>query len=126
MNDNDQKTLTTPTNKNLERRKGFRFSTHLPSILVQEEHCIYTTVINLSEDGVGFLSARPFKAGDYIDISFDYHQGHAAPATTVKLKVHVMSCREVDLEYYIGGSIATQPLEFKRFFKSVTPASAQK
>jgi len=99
-----------------ERRKESRFATHLESVLEQEEFDIYTTVINLSEKGVGFLSARPFKEGEIVNINLSFHNQSSDP---IKLKVHVQSCREVDLEYYIGGLIVSKTDEFKRFYAAI-------
>jgi hypothetical protein len=99
-----------------ERRQESRLSTHLESVLEQEEFDIYTTVINLSEKGVGFLSARPFKEGEVVNINLSFHNQSANP---IKLKVHVQSCNEVDLEYYIGGIITNKTNEFERFYASI-------
>jgi len=99
-----------------ERRQETRFETHLESVLEQEEYTIYTTVINLSEQGVGFLSAKPFKIGDIVNINLSFHQ---ANIESVKFKVQVMSCREVELEYYIGGCIIGKTDEFKLFYAAI-------
>lgn len=105
----------TPQNVD-ERRQETRFSTHLESVLEQEEFDIYTTVINLSEQGVGFLSARPFKEGEVVNINLSFHNQNTDP---IKLKVHVQSCNEVDLEYYIGGIIVSKSDEFERFYTQI-------
>ncbi len=99
-----------------ERRKSVRYSTHIESVLEQKEYSIYTTVINLSEQGVGFLSAKPFKSGDIVNIIFD---GHGSLTDPIKLKIQVLSCREVDLEYYIGGIIANKTSTFNHFFQFI-------
>ena len=39
----------------------------------------------------------------------------------VDLKVHVRSCREVDFEYYIGGSIEEKSVEYTKFFNTIEP-----
>ena len=105
---------TYPNHK--ERRQSFRYATNIGSVLESEEHSIYTTVINLSKEGVGFLSAKPSQTDDIVNIHFDYHDNLNNPIT---LKVHVLSCREVDLEYYIGGSIINQTDEFQKFYASI-------
>ena len=99
-----------------ERRQETRFETHLESVLEQKEYVIYTTVINLSEQGVGFLSARPFKKDEVVNINLSFHKQDIEPIT---LKVRVQSCREVDLEFYIGGTILTKTDEFKRFYAAI-------
>ncbi|VAW49993.1 hypothetical protein MNBD_GAMMA04-2134 [hydrothermal vent metagenome] len=99
-----------------ERRQETRLETYLESVLEQKEHTIYTTVINLSEQGVGFLSARPFKKGEVVNINLSFHKQNIEPIT---LKVRVQSCREVDLEYYIGGVIISKTDEFERFYAAI-------
>ena len=108
-----------PTN---ERRKEARFTTYLESILEQEEFNIYTTVINLSERGAGFLSAKPFKKGDIVNINLSFRSPNVNP---IKLKVHVLSCQEVDLEYYIGGIIISKTDEFKKFYETIPQDNQQ-
>lgn len=117
--DNDNPT-NTPSQKEDERRQESRFNTHLATVLEQGEYSVYTTVINLSEQGVGFLSAKPFKKGDIVNINFDYHGQVSEP---IKLKVEVLSCYDVDLEYYIGGRISNKTTEFNNFYQDAIPNS---
>ena len=37
------------------RRKEHRLSMHFPSMLIKQKEKTYTTVVNLSENGIGFL-----------------------------------------------------------------------
>ncbi len=101
----------------INQRKEHRLSMHFPSLLVQQKEEIYTTVVNLSENGIGFLSAIKANENDEIIISFECVQDFSKPR--VNLKVRVRSCQEVDNEYYIGGSIASKPLNYTKFFKVV-------
>ncbi len=118
MTTQDHQTKTPSKNTEDERRKETRFSTYLASVLEQEEHSVYTTVINLSEKGVGFLSAKPFELGDIVNINFSYHNQEVEP---IKLKVRVQSCNEVDFEYYIGGVIISKTEDFQDFYLSTIP-----
>ena len=107
-----------PTEEYINRRREARLPAHLPSILLQQGHTIYTTIINLSSHGIGFLSAIPLNTDEEIVISFE--RKSANTMVPVKLKVHVCSCSEVDFEYYIGGSIQNQSLEYKKFFETLS------
>ncbi len=109
---------TPPTSSTTEddRRQEPRFPTRLESVLEKKEFNIYTTVINLSEKGVGFLSARPFKKGEIVNINLSFHNQNTDP---IRLKVHVQSCKEVDLEYYIGGTILSKTDEFNRLYAGI-------
>ena len=106
-----------PTEEYINRRREARLPAHLPSILLQQGHTIYTTIINLSSHGIGFLSAIPLNTNEEVEISFE--RKSANTMVPVSLKVHVCSCSEVDFEYYIGGSIKNQSLEYKKFFETI-------
>lgn len=101
----------------INRRREARLPARLPSILLQQGQTIYTTIINLSSHGIGFLSAIPLNTNDKVEISFE--RKSANTMIPVNLKVHVCSCNEVDFEYYIGGSIQHQSLEYKKFFETI-------
>ncbi|MCF6345702.1 MAG: PilZ domain-containing protein [Thiomicrorhabdus sp.] len=85
-----------------ERRQETRRPTHLESILEQKTSELYTTVVNLSKKGVGFLSARPFKKNEVVNMNLSLQNQNTNP---IKLTVHVQSCHKIDLEYYIGGLV---------------------
>ena len=101
----------------VNRRREARLPAHLPSILLQKDQTIYTTIINISSSGVGFLSAVPLKTDDEVQITFE--RKSANTMIPVELKVHVRSCKAVDFEYYIGGNIAHKSLEYTKFFEVV-------
>lgn len=101
----------------IERRHEARLPAHLPSILIQKDHTIYTTINNLSSSGVGFLSAVPLSTDEQVEINFERRSMNTM--VPVSLKVNVQSCREVDFEYYIGGSIYKQSLEYTKFFETI-------
>ncbi|WP_321325198.1 PilZ domain-containing protein [Thiomicrorhabdus sp.] len=101
----------------IDRRREERLPAHLPSILIQKGHTIYTTIINLSSTGIGFLSAVPLNTNEQVEINFERKSMNTM--TPVSLKVNVQSCQEVDFEYYIGGSIYKQSLEYTKFFETI-------
>jgi len=107
------------TSNYVEKRREQRLPAHLPSILLNNGHTIYTTIINLSSNGIGFLSAIPLNTDEEIQITFE--RKSANTMVPVDLKVHVRSCREVDFEYYIGGSIEHKSLEYTKFFEKIEP-----
>jgi len=105
----------------VDRRREQRLPAHLPSILLNKGHTIYTTIINLSSHGIGFLSAVPLDTDEEIRITFE--RKSANTMVPVDLKVHVRSCREVDFEYYIGGSIDSKSVEYTKFFNTIDPTA---
>ncbi|QCU89243.1 PilZ domain-containing protein [Thiomicrorhabdus sediminis] len=115
--DNNSSAQQKTSQSYIDRRREARLPAHLPSILIQNDRTIYTTIINMSEHGIGFLSAVPLKSDDVIEINFE--RKSANTMIPVSLKVHVHSCQEVDFEYYIGGSIAKNSLEYKKFFETI-------
>ncbi len=102
----------------LNRRKEPRLPMHFPSLLIQNGKEIYTTVTNLSANGIGFLSAIKVAANDEIKLSFERLGAYAMDPIT--LKVQVQSCHEIDSEYYIGGHINKSGEEFVKFFESMS------
>lgn len=100
----------------MELRKGVRLPAHLPSVLIEKDHSIYTTIINLSADGIGLLAGRPLCVGEDIEVKFEYKGSDEIIPVTIK--VHIIYCYEIEDEYYIGGSISEKPLEFTQFYCS--------
>jgi len=99
--------------ENIARRGETRLPTHLPSTLTSQDQSIYTTIINLSAHGIGFLSAIPLEKNTTVKIRFERkRESHVMP---VELDVNVKTCHEVDLEYYIGGTISNKSVEYTRF-----------
>ncbi len=124
MNSSTKKHLLRPqashsSKEYIERRREARLPAHLPSILMKHGHTVYTTIINLSSSGIGFLSAVPLNTDEEIKITFE--RKSANTLVPVDLKVHVRSCREVDFEYYIGGSIEEKSVEYTKFFNTIEP-----
>ena len=107
------------SNSFIDKRREQRLPAHLPSILLNKGHTIYTTIINLSSNGIGFLSAVPLNTDEEIKITFERKSAHTM--VPVDLKVHVRSCRDVDFEYYIGGSIEEKSVEYTKFFNTIEP-----
>lgn len=105
----------------LNRRQEHRLSMHFPSLLMQHGKEIYSTVINLSANGIGFLSAIKVAANEEIRISFERLEAYAMEPIT--LMVQVQSCYEIHSEYYteyhIGGYISKSDIEFTKFFESM-------
>lgn len=114
--------ITTPVENSafVNRRREKRLPSHIPSLLIQRDKTVYTTVVNLSSSGIGFLSAVGVPSDEEVVITFERLDAHTM--VPVNLKVHVHTCQEVDFEYYIGGSIASKSLDYKKFFKTIEAA----
>ena len=108
---------TADHNKLPNRRQEPRLAMHFPSLLIQPKKEVYTTVVNLSENGIGFLSAIKISKDEDVLISFECVKSYRLPS--IDLKVHVRTCHEVDSEYYIGGNITSKPLNYTKFFKFI-------
>ena len=102
------------------RRRESRLPAHIPSLLIQKDKTVYTTVVNLSSTGIGFLSAVELSSDDEVMLTFE--RLDANTMVPVNLKVHIHSCHEIDFEYYIGGSIASKSLDYKKFFETILNA----
>jgi hypothetical protein len=117
MNDTTNLPKTFANSNLVELRKEDRLSMHFPSLLIAQKEEIYTTVINLSENGIGFLSAIKVTEDDEVEISFECVNDHTNPR--VNLTVRVRSCKEIDHEYHIGGRLISKPLNYTKFFKII-------
>ena len=102
------------------RRRESRLPAHIPSLLIQKGKTVYTTVVNLSSTGIGFLSAVEVASDEEVIITFE--RLDANTMVPVNLKVHVHSCHEVDFEYYVGGTIQSKSLDYKKFFETIETA----
>ena len=98
-----------------ELRKEARLPAHLPAISINKDDSIYTTIINLSSEGIGLLSAVPFQAEDKINVTFEYKGDNAM--IPVQLLVKVIYCNQINNEFYIGGTLSKTPLEYTQFFQ---------
>jgi hypothetical protein len=102
----------------LERRREARLPTHIPSLLLQKGRVIYTTITNLSENGIGFLSAVPLDVDDQIQITFECLELSVMVPVNLEVKVH--TCEEVELEFYIGGHLAKKSMQYIKFFTAIS------
>jgi hypothetical protein len=116
----DQTTPPVDNSAFTNRRRENRLPSHIPSLLIQHGRTVYTTVVNLSSKGIGFLSAVEVPSDEEVVITFE--RLDANTMVPVNLKVHVHTCQEVDFEYYIGGSIASKSLDYKKFFETIEAA----
>jgi hypothetical protein len=116
----DQTTPPVDNSAFTNRRRENRLPSHIPSLLIQHGRTVYTTVVNLSSKGIGFLSAVEVPSDEEVVITFE--RLDANTMVPVNLKVHVHTCQEVDFEYYIGGSIASKSLDYKKFFEIIEAA----
>ena len=96
-------------------RKEARLPAHLPAISINKDDSTYTTIINLSSKGIGLLSAKPFQAGDKINVTFEYKGDNTM--IPVQLLVEVIYCNQLNDEFYIGGILSKTPLEYTQFFQ---------
>jgi hypothetical protein len=99
------------------RRQENRLSMHFPSLLIQQEEEIYATVVNMSENGIGFMSAVEVSVNDEISLNFECVKDYTKPRVILNILVH--TCHEVALEYYIGGRVVSKPLNYTKFFKVI-------
>jgi hypothetical protein len=104
----------------INRRREQRLPTHIPSLLIQKDMTIYTTIVSLSSTGIGFLSAVELAADDEVKISFERLDANTMKAMNLAVQVH--ACHPVDVEYYVGGSIISKPVEYTKFFEMIKPA----
>ncbi len=116
----DKITPLVENNAFANRRRENRLPSHIPSLLIQNDKTVYTTVVNLSSTGIGFLSAVKVPSDKEVVINFEGFDANTI--VPVNLKVLVHTCQEVDLEYYIGGRITSKSLDYTKFFETIEAA----
>jgi hypothetical protein len=111
--------MTPPTHQSLrERRRAPRFLSHKSSVLIQNNERIYTTIVNLSASGVGFLSARPIEVGSAVELLFEteIEDGTLYP---FHLEIEVMRCTPHEDECEIGAKLKHVTFEYRSMLKKI-------
>lgn len=104
----------------VNRRRENRLPSHIPSLLIQRNKTVYTTVVNLSSTGIGFLSAVAVPTDEEVIVTFEGLDANTTEPVNLKVQVH--TCQMVDFEYYVGGTIEPNSLDYKKFFETIETA----
>jgi len=87
------------TYKTEPRRFEPRLTSNLSSILISKGRELTSTIINLSENGIGLIANSDIDKGQMINVFLGPNE------VPLELKVNVCYCREMEDKYYIGGQI---------------------
>ncbi|WP_373019930.1 PilZ domain-containing protein [Thiomicrorhabdus sp.] len=102
---------------NADKRQAERYPSHKASILLQDDKQIYTTIINFSASGVGFLSAVPLIPGDEVELLFDVELDEQT--VSFRLPIEVIRSTQDDDEHVIGAKLQTVTFEYRQLLKKL-------
>ena len=95
------------------RRFETRHDSFLSSVLISKGKELHSTIINLSENGIGIISKTAIDANNCIKVLLGPHE------SPLSLKVDVRYCKEVEDEYYIGGRIEESCSGYQQLLKII-------
>ncbi|MEA3406429.1 MAG: PilZ domain-containing protein [Pseudomonadota bacterium] len=96
-----------------EQREHQRFTTYCGSVVNIHGKHAYSTITNVSEEGIAFICAPELLCGDKVEVSFDLQQG--TKKSTFSVIVEIVRCVKNDFEYFVGAKIQQMTNEFHTF-----------
>lgn len=106
-----------------EKRQAERFSTHKASILLHGGREIYTTIIDFSASGVGFLSASPLEIGTEAELRFLYTEDGSQ--LSINIPIEVVRTTDHEDEHIIGAVLQHVTFEYRQMLKKLCEMHAQ-
>ncbi|GKT11361.1 MAG: hypothetical protein ISEC1_P0325 [Thiomicrorhabdus sp.] len=95
------------------RRFEPRHDAHLSSLLINKGQELVSTIVNLSENGIGLISKTAIEANNCINILLGPHEN------PLFIKVDVRYCEAKEDEYYIGGKIEESCSGYQQLVKLI-------
>ncbi|WP_178861841.1 PilZ domain-containing protein [Thiomicrorhabdus cannonii] len=106
-----------------DKRCAPRFATYKSSVMIRDDEEIYTTIVNISASGIGFLSAVPLQVGDLVDIVCSVEQFCSLTQevidTTIALPIEIARIVEEDGEFMVGAKVHQVTFEFRQMLKKL-------
>jgi len=103
-----------------EQREHERFATYCGSVVNIHGKHAYSTITNVSEEGIAFICAPELLRGDQVEVSFDLQQG--TQKTTFSIVVEIVRCVKEDFEYFVGAKVQQMTNEFHAFVEQTKHA----
>lgn len=118
-----------PTPKSTEKRCAPRYATYKSSVVVRNSQEIYTTLVNVSASGLGFLCAVPLTIGEQVEIVCNIEQyctlTHEEIDTTLTLPIEIARVAEEDGEFMIGAKVQQMTFEYRQMLKKLADVHSQ-
>jgi|GEM_PF-4414466 len=103
-----------------EKRQSQRYVLHRGSVASINGTQTYSTVIDISENGLAFICAPELQHGDKIEIALELKE--EGNTKTFSVIVEVVRCLQEDFEYQIGAIVKTITHEFKTLVEQIKRA----
>lgn len=100
-----------------ERRSMLRFSKKdtIQCIAINSEKCFYLfKCVNISTQGIGFISEREFKKGDFLEVIVLFDK-----SISIQLLVRIARNSVLDGSFFIGAEFVGMPSSNYEILKSV-------
>lgn len=102
----------------MDKRKEVRYPSHRSSIVKHDNQRFYTTIINFSASGVGFLSGQPLNTGEEVELIFEVEI--EKEMVFYDIPIVIVRCAEDEFEYNIGAHLNKVTFEYRQLLKKLT------
>ncbi len=100
-----------------DKRREPRYPAHRSSIVKKDNERFYTTIVNFSASGVGFLSGQSLEIGEEAELDFEVEVD--GELITYEIPIIVVRCDFDDFEYCIGAALNHVTFEYRQLLKKL-------
>ena len=104
----------------LDKRQETRYPAHRSSILKHNNERFYTTIINFSASGVGFLSSKPLTLGEEVELVFEVDFDNETIYYDIPIMIVRSAADEDEFEYNIGAHLNKVTFEYRQLLKKLS------
>lgn len=101
--------------KQLEQRASIRYGTHVHSIVSLKGHKSFSTITDVSTEGVGFASHADLNVGEIVLLTFEGFLDGVKKV--ISLVIEVVRCTKGNEQNGFGGKIRTASAFYKDFIE---------
>ena len=106
-------------NLTIDKRQDIRYPAHRSSILKHNDVQFFTTIINFSASGVGFLSSDLLTVGEEVELLFEVDIEESIIHFNIPIKVVRVTPDEDEFEYNIGALLNKVTFEYRQLLKKL-------
>lgn len=103
-----------------EKRRDIRYPAHRSSILKLNNERFYTTIINFSASGVGFLSSQPLSINEEVELIFEVDIEDETIQYDIPILIVRVTPDEDQFEFSIGGKLNKVTFEYRQLLKKLS------
>lgn len=102
-----------------EKRQDTRYPAHRSSILKHNDIRLYTTIVNFSASGVGFLSSHLLTIGEEVELLFEVDIEEEVIQYNIPIVIVRATPDEDEFEYNIGAHLNKVTFEYRQLLKKL-------